>query len=398
MAVSNVGWAEKYRPKKLNGVVGKQKIQVFDWVRRWKKDQLKKGLLVIGPAGCGKTSLVHAIANELNLHVVETNASDVRTKKHLDDFFGKSLMQQTLFQKGKLVLFDEVDGISGQNDRGAPQEIVKLIADSRYPLILLANQFKTSGQKSRLSTLKKACTVINAVELTRSDVIDVLKMIAVKEKLSVDERALSVIAGNANGDLRSAINDLEAYSIGRSLLKYDDVRDIAYRDSEQGIKQALMIVFKTRSADIANTAFSNIDAEPDDVLQWVRENVPREYRKPGDVMAAMDYVSRADVFRGRITRHQYWGYLHYVFQLLAIGVAVSKDEKYSTVIDYHYPMWISMMFQSRFKRASAGALAGKLSAKLHVSKYVARQYFPLVALIEEKQPKVWLEIQKELEA
>jgi len=398
MIMSSIEWTEKYRPKGMGDVVGNEKGKVLDWVRCWKKSQPKKGLLLMGPAGCGKTSMVLAVAGELGLHVIETNASDVRTKKSLCEFFGTGLSQQTLFQKGKLVLFDEVDGISGQRDRGAPQEIVKIISGSNYPVILTANVFKTAGQKTRLRTLKKVCAVVNVSELGRVDVVNVLEMIARKEGISVEERVLSVIARNANGDLRSAINDLEAHSVGRKELKYEDVRDLSFRDARQEIKQALTIVFKTGSADIAGDAFSNIDAEADDVLQWVRENVPREYKKSQDVMRAMEYVSRADVFRGRITTRQYWGYLYYVFQLLSVGVAVSKDEKYPGVLDYHFPSKIAMMAQSRFKRASEDALCGKLGAHLHVSKHVAREYFGLLSLIEEKKPLLWREIQGALEA
>ncbi|MFH1432841.1 MAG: replication factor C large subunit [archaeon] len=392
------GWTEKYRPKNVSDVVGEEKVKVFDWVRKWNKNQLKKGLLLLGPAGCGKTSMVQAIARELNYHLIETNASDARTKKHLVEFFGTSLAQQTLFQRGKMVLFDEVDGISGQSDRGAPQEIVKIISESNYPVILAANEFRTDGQKARLTILKKACAVVKLSELKRVDVVLVLKMIALKENLDVEERALSVIAHNSNGDLRSAINDFEAHSIGRKRLLYDDVRDIAFRDAGQQIQQAMTIVFKTTSADIANTAFLNVDSEPGDVIEWVRENMPREYRKSKDLSLAMEYVSRADVFRGRITRQQYWGYLHYVFQLLSVGVAVSKDEKYPGMLEYHFPTKIAMMAQTRFRRASEGALLGKLSMRLHVSKHIARQYLPLLTLIEEKQPLLWKEIQGELEA
>ncbi|UCD02569.1 MAG: AAA family ATPase, partial [Promethearchaeota archaeon] len=38
----------------------------------------KSAVLLEGPPGIGKTSIVYALANDLNMEVVETNASDTR--------------------------------------------------------------------------------------------------------------------------------------------------------------------------------------------------------------------------------------------------------------------------------------------------------------------------------
>ena len=74
-------WVEKYRPKKIAGIVGNEeaKLAFVDWLKgkHWKK----KATLLYGPPGVGKSALVYAAANELNLKIIEMNASDIRTEK-----------------------------------------------------------------------------------------------------------------------------------------------------------------------------------------------------------------------------------------------------------------------------------------------------------------------------
>ena len=78
----------------------------------------KKPLLVHGPPGTGKTASVYAIANELGYEVVEANASDFRDKNSINSVVGSALNQVSLFKKGKIILIDELEGFSGNADRG----------------------------------------------------------------------------------------------------------------------------------------------------------------------------------------------------------------------------------------------------------------------------------------
>jgi len=47
-------------------------------------EPVKAAVLLEGPPGIGKTSIVFALANDFNMEVVETNASDTRTRKTLE--------------------------------------------------------------------------------------------------------------------------------------------------------------------------------------------------------------------------------------------------------------------------------------------------------------------------
>ena len=72
-------WTEKYRPKKVAEVVGNHdSVKAFlEWMRSWEMgNPTKKAVLLYGPAGVGKTSLVLAYGREYGYDVVEVNASD----------------------------------------------------------------------------------------------------------------------------------------------------------------------------------------------------------------------------------------------------------------------------------------------------------------------------------
>ena len=117
-------WIIKYRPKKIAEVVDQDnaKRQFIPWIKAWiegKKPE-KKAALLYGPAGCGKTSLVEATAKELGLELIEMNASDFRTREAIERIAKVAATKYSLFGfRGKIILLDEIDGISAIADRGA---------------------------------------------------------------------------------------------------------------------------------------------------------------------------------------------------------------------------------------------------------------------------------------
>ena len=107
---------EKYRARKFDDIRG-QDSAIQDIKTFFRTFPRKRALILAGPVGTGKTSMAIALANEFNLELFELNASDLRNKSKLEEVLKPSIEQQSLFKKGKLILMDEADGITG-TDRG----------------------------------------------------------------------------------------------------------------------------------------------------------------------------------------------------------------------------------------------------------------------------------------
>ena len=186
-----IPWIKKYEPKKSSEIIGQDEAIAYlkDFIANTKKRK-KKAVILYGPSGNGKTSSVYALAKELDLELIEVNASDFRNKDKIDSSIGEASKQMSLFGRQKLILVDEIDGLSGHEDRGGIQAINKVIEGSRFPMILTCNE----PYDEKLSSLRKNCEMLEFKTLDHDLICEFLKDICKKEKISYDESALKSLA------------------------------------------------------------------------------------------------------------------------------------------------------------------------------------------------------------
>jgi replication factor C large subunit len=369
-------WVEKYRPEKLEEYRGakKEKEELKEWLQNWEKGD--KPVLLHGQAGTGKTSMAQALAKEFDYELVETNASDVRTKKKLKSELKESTRQASFFGKDKLILVDEIDGM-GRSDRGGAAELKEIVSESRFPVIMTAND----AYDSKIRDLKNMSKVVELDSVHTNSINAHLKWILEQEEIDYDEKAVKRIARRAGGQMRSAINDLETVALGREKLEKKHIEQLDQRDSRQEIFDSLKIIFKTSDPENAKQASENLDEDPETFMQWVRENIPREYKKPEDNAEAYEWVSKADLFNGRIRKRMNWSLLKYLYEFLTVGVALSKEEKYEGWTKYQYPSKIRNMGSSKASRNTMDSLTSKIGENLHISKREAVNQMSLYSQI-----------------
>ncbi len=382
--------AVKYRPMSCNQLLGQNAAlsELKKFITNF-KIQRKKAALIYGPSGVGKTCSVYAIANDLDYEVLEVNASDFRNKEQINSIVGNAIEQKSLFARGKIILVDEVDGLSGSKDRGGIQAITNLIGDSPYPIILTI----TNPYDFKFNSLRNKCSMIKFESLNYNSIFNILKKICEKEKIKFEENALKSLARRAGGDARAAINDLQSIEGG---ITKDSVDELSQRNQIENILNALTKIFKTTKADIAKDAFEDIGEDMDERFLWIDENLPKEYSGE-DLARAYDMLSRADVYRGRIRRWQHWRFLVYINALMTAGIATAKNEKNKEIVQYKPTGRLLKIFWANQKNMKKKAIASKIAAKTHCStKRALQSSLPYIKFIFENNKEMAKDIAEDI--
>jgi replication factor C large subunit len=364
-------WSDKYRPKNLEQFSGNGEVveEVKRWAMDWERNKAGKPILLSGSPGVGKSSLAYALAGSMNWPVVEMNASDLRDEESVRRIVGEASASNTLFGGRRLVLIDEVDGLQ-RADRGGSKAIIELLKVAAQPVILTANDV----WKPSMATLKSYCNLLPMRKVSSRTIASLLKKIAENEGLKVSEEILTNIANNSSGDLRAAINDVQALGDGGV------AGVIGYRDREKNIFESVRAVLKANNYKEANEVLWGVD-DRGMFVRWIEENIPLEYEKPEEIDEAFERLSRADVFEGRIIRRQYWGFMRYSNVLVTAGVALAKEEPYHKFVMYQFPRIINALSRSRGERAMNREIGMKIGRKCHVSSKDAVELFmPLIKL------------------
>ena len=360
----NISWTKKYAPGSTDRIIGQESAvyALRNFISNHKKSR-KKAALLYGLTGCGKTSSVHAIASELNYEILEINASDFRNAKSINSIVGLASTQLSLFAAGKVILVDEVDGVSGQKDRGGIAALSKLLSKSAFPIVMTAND----PWNKKFSGLRRASEMIQFKPLGSNAVHSILKEICAKENVVAEPEALQSMAGRVGGDLRAAINDLQIIAGGTKKISVKDVDSLSDRNRTESMLLAIARILKTTDFGIAAEAFDDVDEKPNEWFLWIDENVPMEYKEPAVLARAYEAISHADVFNGRIMRNQHWRFLVYVKIFLTAGVAVAKDRKLFGLANYRQTSRLLKIWMANSRYQKRKNIAAKIAEKTHAS-------------------------------
>ena len=389
-------WADKYRPSKLSEVVGQPQAtrEMLKWAESWEKGKPEKpALLLYGAAGTGKTAAAVALAHEFGWDLIELNASDERTFQAIQRIAGAAATSGTLLKGAggrRLVVLDEADNVYGVADRGGYRAIEELLEQTLNPIVLVAN-----NQYSIPREIRGACLALNFRRLTPEAIMGVLERICRAERIEADPTALRVIAETVKGDLRSAINDLQAIATGKKRIAVKDLT-LYQRDREASIFDVLRQLVHAKRSKEARELLWALDQTPDDTLGWISENIPRMLANPADLARAYDAISRADKFLGRARRRQAYGLWSYASDLMSSGVALSREGELKFV-RLQPPSSGKYWGRTRGVRALRDGVAKKIASRCHTSSRIARKDFlPYLHLIFRHDPQAADRIAAEL--
>ena len=396
-------WTVKYKPKTLKEIVGnREAIEKFvNWVKSWEKSPpAKRAAFLYGPPGVGKTVTVEALANDFKMELVEKNASDYRTEEAVKRFAGLASQYGSLFGTRRIILFDELDGLTGTADKGGVKAITDIIKTAQCPIVLIAN----NAFDPRFAVLRNYCLLIEFKKPSATEVLKRLKAICLKEGIAAEENALKFIAQRSEGDIRSAVTDLQALAQGKKRLTYDDVSWLGYRDRQETIFTVLRMILYGKTCEGAKRAVNMADVDVDMLFEWIYENVPAHLTDPHDLARAMDALSMADVYRGRIRSTQDWSFVRYVIDFMTAGVAMARvNTKTSGWTPFQFPKRIQALSRSKEERAMQLEIGHKIKRRCHISATRAsKEVLPYLRIIFKNNVEVasgiakWLDLSPEM--
>lgn len=396
-------WTVKHKPATTAEIVGNtEAIKTFsDWVNSWSKGVPKKrAAFLYGPPGVGKTVTVEALANDLHMELVEKNASDYRTEDAINRFAGLASQYGSLFGVKRIILLDELDGLTGNADKGGVKAITEIVKTAQCPIVLIAN----SAYDPRFANLRSYCLLIEFKKPAASEVAKHLKRISDREGIQVDENALKFIAQRSEGDVRSAVNDFQALAQGKKRLIYDDVSWLGYRDRQDSIFNVLKMIIYGRTCLGAKQAVDIADVDIDMLFEWIYENIPAHLSDPHDLAQAMDALSMADVYRGRIRSTQDWSFTRYVIDYMTAGVAMARQRsRVHGWLPFKFPGRLQSLSRSKAERAMQLSIGFKIKRKCHISAARAsKEILPYLKIIFKNNADMaagiakWLDLDAEM--
>ncbi len=201
-----MNWNDKYRPKTFKDFVGNR--DTLTAIEGFILSGDIPHLLFEGDVGTGKTALAEVIATKLlgegNANFVELNASGEREEKDIKKNVVKAIRHIPMGSSMRVFLFDEAEGL-----KPTAQDLLKRPVEKAKNTLFI---FTTNDLNAIIKPIRSRCAVFQFKPLADNDIIEGLKRIMVKENFNLDDSILREIAKNSNGDMRTAINELQKAS------------------------------------------------------------------------------------------------------------------------------------------------------------------------------------------
>ena len=235
--------ALKYRPQAFTDVVGQQAI-TKTLQNAIDLGKIAKAMLFCGPRGVGKTTCARIFAKKINSLGADIDPNedfafnvfelDAASNNSVEDI--RSLIEKVQIppQKGsyKVYIIDEVHMLS----TAAFNAFLKTLEEPpQHALFILA----TTEKQKIIPTILSRCQIFDFKRISTKDAQDYLKVIADREEVDAEDKALHLIAQKADGAMRDALSIFDRMisyvgekltakhvSLNLNILDYDSYLDI----------------------------------------------------------------------------------------------------------------------------------------------------------------------------
>uniref|UniRef100_F1KTG2 Activator 1 large subunit n=1 Tax=Ascaris suum TaxID=6253 RepID=F1KTG2_ASCSU len=403
-------WVDKYKPTSLKQLVGQNgdkspMNKLLGWLRDWPKYHLGdaakqkrprpppwmaqsdgtsfKAILLSGPPGIGKTTCALMACKELGLQFVEMNASDARNKKFLeskvaeligchqiDEYFGgKSRKVAKADELGHVLIMDEVDGMSGNEDRAGLSELIQMIRETRIPIICICND----RQSPKMRSLVNYCFDVRFQRPRVEQIRSRMQTIAFQEKLKLSKEQIDEVIEASNHDVRQTIYNLQLLSMGGKSGEIQQ-KDCAVNTFEAARRILSADTSMVEKQEMFFTDYTIIPLFIQENYPSIHSNKMNDSQKLNALRKAADSISQGDIVERTIRTTGSWGLLNEQALFSSILPSMYMNGYLKSMINF--PSWLGKNSMTNKRQRLMRQLAShthlKISADCHslVTDYV----------------------------
>lgn len=238
----NQPWVEKYRPRTFDDIVGNEDI--VSRFRVMSTEGNVQHMILYGSPGTGKTTCVLCLARTLlgdkfSEAFTELNASNERGINVIREKIVSICRSKQDLPEGrqKIIFLDEVDSMTNEAQQALRRIIEKYTDSTRF--IMACNSLASVTE-----AIQSRCSVFRFSRIDQTSMLNRMRQICQKENVTFREKGLVEILNISNGDLRTAINNLQTVAIGKNSITLENVSRILNQPENRMIEKLIDCITK----------------------------------------------------------------------------------------------------------------------------------------------------------